>query len=157
MFKSIAKFSVRFRWPIIILWIAAIPILSSSFPNISSVTKNSTQDFLPKNSPTSTASKLETAFQHKDTATNSVIVASRSAGLSPADNTALQGMVADAKKVKDVTEIRDLGASADGKAHEYLVGISGAAFGNGATDIVKNIRDSISKSGLPKGVNAYLT
>lgn len=158
MFKSIAKFSVKFRWPIIILWIAAVPLVTTNFPNINDVTKNNTSDFLPKNSPTDTASKLETAFQHKDTATNSVIVASRAKGiLTLADNAALNRTADSVKKVKNVTEVRDLGVSADGQAHEYFVGISGAAFGNGATKIVDDIRASIHQSSVPSGLKLNLT
>jgi putative drug exporter of the RND superfamily len=158
MFKAIAKFSVKFRWLIIIFWIAAVPIVTANFPNINDVSKNNTSDFLPKNSPTDTASKLETAFQHKDTATNSVIVASRGgARLSDSDNAALRRAVANVQKVKEITEVRDLGASADGQAHEYIVGISGAGFGQGATDIVANIRTALHKSNLPSGLKTNLT
>ena len=158
MFKAIARFSVRFRWPIIILWIALVPIVTASFPKITDVTKNSTQDFLPKNSPTARASDLEQAFQRKDTATNSVIVASRGSGpLAAADNAALSRLADSVKKVKEVTEVRDLGASADGQAHEYFVGISGAAFGQGAFKIIDDVRATIHKTNLPSGVHAYLT
>src|ERR1044072_4721741 len=112
MFRAIARFSVRFRWPILIFWIAAVPILTASFPKIADVTKKSTQDFLPKNSPTDVASKLESAFQRKDTATNSVIVINRDQGhLSTSDNAASSRLVANVKKVKEVTEVRDLGVS----------------------------------------------
>jgi len=158
VFKAIARFSVRFRWPIIILWIALVPIVTASFPKITDVTKNSTQDFLPKNSPTARASDLEQAFQRKDTATNSVIVASRDSGpLAAADNAALSRLAGNVKKVKEVTEVRDLGASADGQAHEYFVGISGAAFGQGAFKIIDDVRATIHKTNLPSGVHAYLT
>jgi RND superfamily putative drug exporter len=158
MFKAIAKFSVRFRWPIIIFWIAMVPILSSSFPNINDVTQNSTKDFLPKNSPTATASDLESAFQKKDTASNAVLVASRGSGpLTEQDNAALQKVVDNVKKTKEITEVDDLGVSADGQAHEYLVGVSGAAFGNGAFDIVDDLRAAIHKVELPDGMKANLT
>src|SRR6185503_5749109 len=103
MFKSIAKFSVKYRWPIIILWIALVPFLTSAFPNINDVTQNSTKDFLPKNIPTDQASKLETAFQKQDTASNAVIVASRPNGqLTDQDKAALQMVVDNAKKTKEV-------------------------------------------------------
>ncbi len=158
MFRKIALFSVKFRWLIIIAWIAAVPLVTANFPNITDVTKNNTSDFLPKNSPTDTASKLETAFQRKDTATNSAIVVSRNQGvLTKSDNVAIQQMVDKVKKVKDITEVRDLGASADGQAHEYFVGISGAGFGQGATDIITSIRAAMHSSGLPAGVTANLT
>jgi RND superfamily putative drug exporter len=158
MFKSIAKFSVKFRWPIIILWIAAVPIVSANFPNINDVTKNNTSDFLPKNSPTAKAADLEQAFQRRDTATNSVIVVSREKGtLSPADSAAIRQMVDKVKKVKDITEVRDLGPSADGHAQEYFVGISGAGFGQGALGIIDDVRATMKKVPLPSGAKAYLT
>ncbi len=158
MFRAIARFSVRFRWLIIIFWIAAVPIATSVFPNINDVTKNSTQDFLPKNSRTSDASQLEQSFQRKDTATNSIIAASRdNSVLTPADNAALKQVTDKVQKVKEVTEIRDLGASADGQAHEYFVGISGAAFGQGAVGIIDNIRDTIHAVKLPSGLHINLT
>jgi RND superfamily putative drug exporter len=158
MFRAIAKFSVKFRWPILIFWIVLVPILSSSFPKLNDVTQNSTKDFLPKNSPTDQASKLETAFQKQDTASNAVIVASRKTGpLTDQDKIALQQVVNNAKNTKEVTEVDDLGVSADGQAHEYLVGVSGAAFGNGAFDIVDNLRASIHKPNLPSGLSVNLT
>lgn len=135
-----------------------VPVVSSAFPNINDVSKNSTQDFLPKNTPTATASDLEQTFQRKDTATNAIIVASRqNAALDATDNAALTRVTDKVKTVKEVTEIRDLGPSADGQAHEYFVGISGAGFGQGAEGIIDNIRDTIHGSKLPSGVQAYLT
>ncbi len=158
MFRAIAKFSVKYRWLIIVFWIVAVPVATANFPKINDVTKNDTSDFLPKNSPTTQASNLETAFQRKDTATNAILVASHKNGsLTTADNAALQQLANNVKKVKDVTEVRDLGISADGQAHEYFVGISAAAFGQGATTIVSNVRDSMHKTALPSDVNAHLT
>jgi RND superfamily putative drug exporter len=60
-------------------------------------------------------------------------------------------------RVKDVTEVRDQGVSADGQARQVFVGISGAAFGQQATDIVKNVRDAIQKADLPRGLSTHLT
>ena len=135
-----------------------MPILTSVFPNINDVTQNSTKDFLPKNSPTDQASKLESAFQKQDTASNAILVASRGSGkLTDTDNAALNNAVDKVKNTKEITEIDDLGASADGQAHEYLVGVSGAAFGNGAFDIIDNVRSAIHKTALPDGMKLNLT
>jgi RND superfamily putative drug exporter len=156
VFPKIARFSVRFRWFILVFWILAVPIVTANFPNINNVAKNNNSDFLPKNSPTQTASQLETAFQSKNTATNAVIVVSRSTGLTPADNAVLASMVSNVKRVNSVTGVRDSGTSADGQVHQYLVGISGSAFGQKATGIVKNIRSAM-KAGLPAGLSVHLT
>jgi RND superfamily putative drug exporter len=157
MFRAIGKFSVKFRWPIVIFWIAMVPITGSLFPNINDVTKNNVSDFLPKNSPTSVGANLEQSFQKKDTATNSVIVVGRNGTLTAADQAAMAKLVENVIHVKDITEVKDLGPSADGMAHEYFVGISGAAFGNGATLIVSDVRDAMHKAVLPAGLNAHLT
>ena len=158
MFKAIARFSVRFRWLIIIFWIVMVPVTSSVFPKLDSVTKNSTQDFLPKNTPTSQATELESVFQKKDTASSAIVVASRSDGrLTAQDNAALQKIIGVVRSSSDVTEVRDLGVSADGNAHQYLVGISGAAFGNDAITIVKNIRADFNLDTRPAGLQINLT
>jgi RND superfamily putative drug exporter len=157
MFRAIGKFSVRFRWPIVIFWIALVPVLSSNFPNINDVTKNNVSDFLPKNSPTALGANLEQSFQKKDTATNSVLIVGRNGTLTAADQAALAQLVDNVKKVKEITEVKDLGPSSDGQAQQYFVGISGAAFGNGSTIIVGDVRDAIHKTKLPAGLNAHLT
>jgi len=158
MFGKIARFSVRFRWLIIIFWIAAVPIVTANFPNINDVSKNNNSDFLPKNSPTDTATNLESAFQHKDTATNAIIVFSRSDGqLSTDDVAAAQQVIARVKTYKNITQIRDTGASADGQAHEYLVGISAAANGPGSETVVPDLRAKIHQVKLPTGLTVNLT
>ncbi len=158
MFEKIARFSVRFRWFIIVFWIAAVPILTTNLLSITDVSKNNNSDFLPKNSPTATGAKLETAFQRKETAASAIIVVSRSGSqLTAADNAAIERVVKDVKHVHDITEVRDQGASADGQARQIFVGITGAAYGQQATVIVQDIRDATQKAALPAGVSANLT
>jgi RND superfamily putative drug exporter len=156
MFAAIARFSVRFRWIIIVLWLVAIPLLSANFPSINSVTKNDNSQFLPKDSPTTSAGKLENAFQSKNTAGTSVIVAVRNDGqLTAADTAALNQIAQNVKHVKDVVSVQDQGASSDGQARELLVGVNGAGFGDQATQIVSDIRAQFK--GMPSGLNVYLT
>lgn len=158
MFEAIAKFAVKFRWLIIIFWVAAVPLTNTYFPKITDVEKNQVSDFLPKDSETTRGSKLEKAFEREDTATNSVIVISRSNGqLTNEDNQIIKKLTNDVRQVKEITEVRDLGTSADGQARELFVGISGAGFGQQVTDIVKNIRDAMHKTRLPTGLQAHLT
>ena len=158
MFEKIARFSVKFRWFIIVAWIAAVPIVTANFPSITAVTKNDTSDFLPKDSPTDQAARLETAFQQKKTATNAVIIVSRAGGpLTAADQAGLQAIEAKVKQVKDVTEVRDTGVSTDGQVEQLLVGINANGFGQGATDIVAHIRSAMRPAGLPAGLQVNLT
>lgn len=158
MFGKIAWFSVKFRWLIIVAWIVAVPVIVHSFPKIADVQKNNVSDFLPKNSPTSQGAQLEQAFQLKSTASNTFLVISRDNGqLTAADNAAVSAMAQKVKAVKDVSEVKDLGVSSDGQAHELFVGVTGAAFGQGAVTLVQNIRDAAHSVTLPSGAQAHLT
>lgn len=141
MFSKIARFSVKFRWLIIIFWIAMVPVLSSTLPKLADVSKNDNSVFLPKNSQTQKAADLEASFQSKDTSTRSVLVSSRSDGvLTPADNAAVEQMLGKLKSVKGVSEIQDVGVSKDGKAHEYFIGLGQEAAGPNALKLVDDIR-----------------
>jgi RND superfamily putative drug exporter len=157
MFEKIARFSVRFRWFIIIFWIAAVPIAAANFPSITDVSKNDNSQFLPKDSPTDRASQLESQFQNKKTASNAVIVAVRNDGqLTAADTAAINRIGAAVKHVNDVTTVQNQGVSADGQAQELLVGVNGQAFGDQASQIVANIRTQLQKD-LPPGLSLHLT
>ena len=158
LFEAIGRFSVRFRWLIIVFWIVAVPVVTANFPSITVVTKNDNSDFLPKNSPTVKAANLETAFQQKKTATNAVIIISRpNAALTPGDQAVVQAIIGRVKHVPNITEVRNAGTSADGQAEQLLVGINGNAFGQGATDIVQNLRSAMRAKGLPAGLQVNLT
>ena len=156
MFEKIARFSVKFRWLIIIAWIAAVPVLTSSLPKISDVTKNDNSQFLPKNSPTQKAADLAAQFQAKDTAGGALLVASRADGpLTAADSTAIDRVIAQVKTLKSITNVQDRGLSKDGQAHQFFVGINGDAFGPGAATVIDNIRSKLV--GLPSGAQLNLT
>lgn len=157
MFEKIARFSVRFRWFIIVAWIVAVPVLTHNFLNINDVSKNNNTQFLPKNSPTTQAANLETVFQGHKTADSSVMVAVRNSGpLTAADNAAIDRIETSIKQVQDVSLVQDQGVSADGQARQVLVGVTGAAFGDQATTIVSDIRAQMGR-GVPSGLHLYLT
>jgi RND superfamily putative drug exporter len=157
MFTKIARFSVKFRWFIIAAWIIAVPVLTANLPNINDVTKNNNSDFLPKNSPSVAAVDLESSFQSKDTAgTSTIIVASKSGSLSDADNAAIDQAATRVKKVHGVISVHNQGESADNQARQLVVGFGGAAFGNEAITIVKDVRSAIHKD-LPSNLDAHLT
>ncbi len=157
MFEKIARFSVKFRWFIIIFWIAMVPVVTANFPSIIDVSKNNNSEFLPKNSQTTKATKLESAFQSKKTADTAVIIAVRADGpLTAADNAAINRVAGKVKGLESITSVQNQGVSADGQARELLVGVTNAAFGDQATQIVENIRAQLNKD-LPSGLSLHLT
>jgi RND superfamily putative drug exporter len=156
MFEKIARFSVKFRWLIIIFWIVAIPVLTHYLPNINDVVQNDNTQFLPKDSPTTRAAMLEAVFQGKKTASSSIVVAVRDSGpLEPADNAALARIETAVARVPDVTLVQDQGISADGQARQILVGLTGAAYGNEASRLAANIRNQFKQ--VPSGMHVYMT
>ncbi|HVA10981.1 MAG TPA: MMPL family transporter [Candidatus Dormibacteraeota bacterium] len=157
MFEAIARFSVKFRWLILIAWIIAVPVLTATLPSINNVSKNDNSQFLPKSSPSNQAIKLETGFQSKNTSATATIVAVRQTGaLSASDDQAINRVALAVDHVHGVTTVRNQGVSADGHARQLLVDLNGAAFGNDAITIVQNIRTQL-KSNVPNGLELHLT
>jgi RND superfamily putative drug exporter len=157
-FSAVGRFSVKFRWFILVFWIALIPIVTASFPSITSVSKNNNSDFLPKNSPSVVSQELENKFQSKDTAANAIIIAAREkAPLTDADNAAIKKVEAAVKQSKSVSEVKDQGISADGHARQVFVGINGDAFGQEALKVADDIRGRMKSVKLPAGLEMSLT
>jgi RND superfamily putative drug exporter len=157
MFEAIARFSVRFRWFIIVFWIVLIPVVSTNFPSITDVTQNNNSDFLPKNSPTASANKLESQFQAKNTATSAVILASRADGqLTATDNAAISRAEQAVRHVSGVIDVKNQGVSADGQAQQILVELNGKAYGQQGPDVAADIRAQM-KTSLPAGLQLNLT
>ena len=116
MFEAIARFSVKFRWLIIVVWLLAIPITAKTLPSLTSVTKSNNSAFLPSSSPSQKASGLTTPFQGKNTSTTSIIVASSSSGpLTTADMGAITQVEAKIKQLQNVSLVKDQATSKDGQ------------------------------------------
>lgn len=157
MFEAIARFSVKFRWLIIVAWLVAVPVLTTHLLNINDVSKNDNSQFLPKDSASTQAINLEANFQSKNTSATSTIVAVRQSGrLSASDNQSIDQIVTAVKKVHGVSAIRNQGESADGHARQLLVDLNGAAFGTEATTIIQNIRTQLNHN-TPTGLALHLT
>jgi uncharacterized membrane protein YdfJ with MMPL/SSD domain len=58
IFTGIGRFAVRFRWLVVITWIAAAFVIPTALPSLSSVTQNDNTGFLPTNAPSVHASNL---------------------------------------------------------------------------------------------------
>jgi len=157
MFEAIGRFSVRFRWLIIIVWIIGLPLIVKTLPSLASVSQSSNQQFLPASSPTTKAANLAAPFEGKSSSSTAVIVGSSTNGqLTVAQNAAITNAENDVKKVSGIGQVRDQGTSKDGDAREALVSVSGASFGTGAQTIVDNIRSVLDKEKTP-GLSLNLT
>lgn len=80
-FTGLGRFTVRFRFLIVVAWII-VPILAvKTLPSLSDVAKDTTSGFLPASAPSMQAAALAAPFQNASLASATLVVA-RNGGLT---------------------------------------------------------------------------
>jgi RND superfamily putative drug exporter len=159
-FAALGRFTVRFRWLLVVVWIVGAPMLAHFLPTLSSVSKSDNTSFLPANSPAERAFTLQEPFQPRNKST-ALMVAARSDGrLTSADLAAIgraESAVAGLGSL--VAHVQDQGQSSDGQAARALVQLKFAGFSGGktATDAVDAMRAAIATADPPPGLGIHLT
>jgi RND superfamily putative drug exporter len=165
IFRGIGKFAVKFRWVVLIVWIAAAAVIPKALPSLASVTQGNNTDFLPTSAPSQHAATLAAPLGLSLKVTPVPVVAAVSSGsFNAADQTWLSTLQTDLGKVPTVTSVRALGESAvpgpngvSGQAAQLQV-LSNVSTGDqGAlTDLVDNLRSAIASSSPPAGMQVHL-
>ena len=157
-FTSLGRFSVRFRYLIVVLWIVGTVLAVKALPSLSDVAKDTTSGFLPANAPSMQAANLAAPFQNASLASATLVVA-RDGGLTAADNAAVDTLEAQIRQVPRVKLVLDLGVSSDGQARQALLQATVVAFSGGpeATGVVDAIRATFTTAGAPAGLQIHLT
>jgi RND superfamily putative drug exporter len=157
VFRGIGSIAVRFRWLVVLAWVAGAIAAVSLLPSLSSVTQNNNTKFLPASAPSSHAANLAAPFGTASLAPIPVVAARVAAPLSPADIAALTSLQAKLKSVSGVSKVLDAGRSPDGHAEQLVVLIEqGGGNQNYTTDLVNGLRVKIAQAGLPAGLQAHL-
>lgn len=160
MFEAIARFDIRFRWPIMVVWIVGVVACVKLLPGLSSVSQSGNTQFLSSTSPSVVASQLAQPFQGKNPAGTAIIVASRASGpLTTADTAAIGRVEQAARQAPGVALVKDEGTSKDGMAAEALVTVTAAAASSNASakNVVDAIRADFGNAGAPGGLSFHLT
>src|ERR1035437_8615389 len=157
IFALIGVASVRFRFLIVVAWIAVTIVAVRTLPSLGSVAKDTTSGFLPANVPSIQASNMASPFIDVSLGT-ATLVALRQGGLTPADNAAIDAMEAKIKGLDTVKVVADLGISADGAARQALIEaqVQGFTSTAGETAVVAAIRSAASAA-APAGLQVHLT
>ena len=162
IFRSIGKFAVRFRWFVLIGWVAAAILVTIGLPSLSSVTQGNNTAFLPASAPSEQAANLAAPFGGPNVVTVPVVAAVSSGTLTAADQAYLTTLTADLDKVPTVIKVQSLGVSApsakvSGQAAQLIVE-SSAGQGNqtALTSLVNDMRSVISRAGPPAGLQTHL-
>ncbi|HET9098341.1 MAG TPA: MMPL family transporter [Candidatus Saccharimonadales bacterium] len=159
-FAAVGRFSVRFRWLVLIFWIVALVLIVNGLPTLSSVTKSDNTSFLPASSPTEKAINLENRFQTAGTVSVPVIIATRDGSQLTSQETAqLPKLVSQLGKTNGVAHVVDRGKSADGQAD--IVEVQAKILANGPeaniTSFIKSLRSDINAAKLSSNLQAHLS
>jgi RND superfamily putative drug exporter len=156
-FAALAKFAVRFKYPVVIAWIVVTIVSVAVFPGLSSVTKDQNSSFLPASAPSMKASKLAAPWQNVDFVSANIVASRENGPLSPADQTAIGRLMAIVKTVPHVKTVQDQGISGDGKARQiqFQADVDNSGTGDGKT-VTDSVRGDFKKIGAPAGLNLHL-
>lgn len=159
MFEALARFDVRFRWLIVLVWAAGVAAVLLWLPSLSSVTHSNNAQFLAADAPSRQAAQLAAPFQGASPAATAVVVASRVDGpLTAADDAAFERVLHAVTTVKDVTSVHDQGTSDDGQARRaLLVTVPNGAGNSPNAALVTAVRAAFTSAEPPAGLTVHLT
>ena len=158
IYGAIGRFGVRFRWLVVLIWIAGAIAAATQLPSLASVTQGNNQKFLPANAPSPQAADLAKPFGTANRQPIPVVVATTGGSLTSADSAAISSLQARLASVAGITKVIDEGRSGDGQAVELvaLANVAGSGNPNYAKDLVDALRAQIAAAGLPASLRAHL-
>jgi putative drug exporter of the RND superfamily len=158
-FAALGRFDVRFRYLIVVAWIAITIGCLSAFPSLSSVTKSTTiGDYLPSSAPSIQTTTLTTPFQNTRYASTTLVAVRANGSLTPADQAAIDRLETAVRATPHVKTVRDLSVSPDGAARQAVIQADVPSNGTGAgATLVNAIRDDFGQVSAPAGLTFHLT
>ena len=159
MFAALGRFAVRFRWLIIVAWIAATVVLTLSLPGLSTVEKSSNSQFLPASSASVKAGRLAQPFSSSTVADATYVAAVSHGSLSTSDNDAIDRVEGAMRSLPGVTAVVDQGVSMNGRARAALVevAIPPNASSRQQKAAVVALRSTFTTAAPPAGLIMHLT
>jgi RND superfamily putative drug exporter len=166
IFRAIGTFAVKFRWVVVLVWIAAAVAIPKALPSLASVTQGNNSAFLPANAPSNQAANLAAPLGFSTSTVPVPVVAAVTTGsFSAADQAYLGTLATDLGKVPTVVKAREIGQSqvpgphgVDGQAAQIQVQ-SDVSTGNetAVNGLIDNMRAAIAASSPPAGMQVHLT
>jgi RND superfamily putative drug exporter len=154
-FDALGRFSVRFRYPIVLVWLAGAVAAAQLLPSLGSAVDNDNAAFLPADSPSVRAIALAAPFQRSDQAPITIVASRAGGALTSADQAAIGRVVEAAERVPDVASARETGVSPDGRAAQVLVLADVSGFGSDTIPLVEHLRDAIGQASPPPGLELH--
>ena len=158
-FAVAGRLAVRFRWVIVLAWVAGTIAAMVLLPSLSNVTQSDNTSFLPASAPSERAAQLASPLQGASLTAVTVVAARADGPLTGADQAAIARLSRALARVARVTSVRDAGQSADGQAEQFTVLAALAQSGGLATSqqasLVASLREVIRTAALPAGLMAH--
>jgi putative drug exporter of the RND superfamily len=158
-FAVVGRLAVRFRWAIVLAWVAGTAAAMALLPSLSNVTQSDNTSFLPASAPSEQAAQLASPLQGASLTAVTVVAAASGGTLTSADQLAIARLSSALARVSRVVLVRDAGQSADGQAEQLTVLAALAQSGGLATaqqaSLVADLRDAIRAAALPAGLEAH--
>ena len=160
-YETLGRFVVRFRWAVVVFWLAMVVLSGAVLPSLGSQVNNNNSAFLSAKEPSSRAATLATPLLGAG-ANGSVqpitIVAARDNGrLTAADLAAIQREIALARPVTHVRSSRLAGIASDGAAAQIQVRAAGVgADPQTAVNVVNALQATFPKAHPPAGLSFHL-
>jgi RND superfamily putative drug exporter len=159
VYAALGRFDIRFRYLIVVVWVAITIVCIRTFPSLSSVTPSTTiSAFLPASAPSVQAANLATPFQNTQYASATIVAARDPGPLTPADQAAMDQLERLVRAMPHVKTVHDLSTSPDGAARQAVVqaDVPSSGTGTGAT-LVSNIREAFGQVNAPASLTFHLT
>jgi len=159
-YEALARFDVRFRWPIVVFWVLVAVVTSAAFPSLSSEVNDNNSAFLRSSAPSTKAANLATPLLGGGASgkvSSITIIAVGQGPLSSADLQAVDREAQLASHVDRIDSATPLGISADGQAATIRVRARLSA--NDITkdkDVIDGLIDTFPKAGLPAGLQMHV-
>src|SRR5271165_1620296 len=157
-FNGLGRFTVRFRWLIVVLWIVGTGAAVHFLPSLASQVNNNNSAFLPASAPSTQAGNLAEPLVGKSTLVPVIIIAVREDGpITAADTEAVSRLASLAKEVPRIEAVQYVGTSADGHAAQLLAEANVAGFSPGpSADVVNGLTAAFAQAGAPSGLQFHL-
>ncbi len=155
-FEKLGKTVVKYRYLVVVIWIAVIVVSSHALPSLGSEVNNDNSQFLPASAPSEQANVLATPILgNPNLNSNIVIVAySKSSKLNSADLAAVTKEAQLAKSVPSVLGVQPLGVSPDGHALQILAEVHlNAADITGQTQVINDLEKTFKELQTPANMS----
>src|SRR5581483_11254685 len=146
-YEALARFVVRFRWPIVVFWVLVVVVTTAALPTLGSQVNDNNSAFLRSSAPSSKAANLAAPLLGGGAGKIAAVtvVASRNGPLSTADIAAVQREAQLALRVEKVQSVRALGISADREAVAVRVRVALSANDiDKDTSIINSLQSTIA-------------